>query len=127
LCVTIKSLSDLLFICRLNVLHMLSAPVGLIAAPSQSSPNSNGDYTAHVMLTGTMTGLSYLQTGAVYYSNTLGELLGGEVWLGKGAGSPSVESVFSYYEDEASGTLVDCRDSLVGVAVSDSILLLKTN
>lgn len=105
---------------------MLSSPVGLVAV-SSTSPDQNGDYTSEVLFTGTMTGLSNLKTGAVYYCNTLGELLGGDVWLGRGGGSHSTETSWAYYEDTASDTLVGCSDSLVGVAVSDSVLLLKTN
>ena len=76
------------------------------------------------MFAGTMKGLSGLQPGAAYFSNSLGELVGGDVWYGNGAASMAEETSFSYYEYD-SNTLVDCSNSMIGVALSDSVLLLK--
>ena len=114
-----------MFIRSLNVLHTLPSPVGLAYKPSSSKPDTNGDYQSSVMMSGTMDGFVGLRTGAVYYCNTLGEVLGGQVWYGAGMASMGPETSYSYYEDEDTDTLVDCTSSLVGIAVDESTLMLK--
>ena len=106
-------------------MHTLPTPLGLVYSPSSSYPDANGDYQSSVIMSGSMGGFLGLRTGAVYYCNTMGEVLGGDVWYGAGMASRGLEASYSYYEDEDSDTLVDCTSSLVGIAVSDSTLLLK--
>ena len=95
-------------------MDILPAPVGLVYSSTDSQ--KKGD----VIFSGTMSGYSNLVTGAMYYTNTLGEILGGDLYYGSPTGVYD-----SYYEHSSSNTLLDASTSLVGIAISPDTLLLK--
>lgn len=96
--------------CSLSVsmMHVLPAPLGLAQTSSRQD-------TAVVLMSGWVDGYQQLVPGMLYYSNTFGELISAGVFYGQ-------EGEDFYVTDEASSALMT---ALVGVAVSDTTLLLK--
>ena len=95
-------------------MHVLPDPFGVLLSPSELQ----GDHQqADVLLSGLAGGYQdkAMTPGTLYYTNSFGELLSSQTFCGH-------EDTWFYAEDEATGTLAT---GLVGVAVSDSSLLLK--
>lgn len=95
-----------------SMMHVLPAPLGLV----QTASHQEGELMkASALLSGWVDGYQQLVPGMLYYSNTFGELTSAGVFFGQ-------EGEDFYVTDEASSTLMT---ALVGVAVSDTTLLLK--
>jgi hypothetical protein len=86
------------------------SPVGIIYQTSNSG-------TVDVIMSGSVSKYSGLKRGALYYTNSLGEIIGGNVYFGH---------FDTCYEDDISNTLVSSK-SVVGVAISEDTLLLQLN
>ena len=113
---------------RLSVamMHVLPAPVGVVASASQGS----GAGRADALLSGWLGGYQGLEPGMLYYTNTFGELTAAGVFCGQQGTSTGmgmgggVGGGDFYVQDDASDSRT-LMTGLVGVAVSETTLLLK--
>lgn len=80
---------------------------------------SKTDSKVSVMMSGEISGFVDLVPGAVYYTNTFGEVVGGTEYFGQ----LSTSTVSGYYEDSETQTLVS--DAQIGVAVGKSKLAVS--
>ena len=93
------------------MLEKFGSPFGV--AKNKASKTDN---KVSVMMSGEMSGYADLVSGAVYYTNTFGELVGGTEYFGQ----LSTSAVSGYYEDTETQTLVSSAQ--IGVAVGKSKL-----
>ncbi len=105
-------LSDVVRV-TVSLMHVLPAPVGVVFGASYSS--SDGLLRVDSQLSGSLHAYTKLVPGMVYFGNTFGEVFNGQIYYGQ-------DEAASYAEDKASNTLMTGK---IGVAVSDSTLLLK--
>eukprot|EP01035_Chromulina_nebulosa_P018760 gene18760-24527_t len=94
------------------------AVLGLSTITSSTiSPTTS---TATAVLTGTVSGFTGLSPGYAYYSTTKGTIVRGNQYFGH------VSSGFSeYYVDSTADSVIVSLDSYIGIAISDSTILLK--
>lgn len=100
---------------------MLPSPFGVAI-----TANSGSNTESQVLFSGSYTipGKNNLIPGAVYFTNTFGELLGGDIMYGS---EYTTYSDKYYYEDSATGTLVDASNSRIGIATSSDTISLLLN
>eukprot|EP00595_Chromulina_sp_UTEXLB2642_P003644 CAMPEP_0196768490 /NCGR_PEP_ID=MMETSP1095-20130614/42837_1 /TAXON_ID=96789 ORGANISM="Chromulina nebulosa, Strain UTEXLB2642" /NCGR_SAMPLE_ID=MMETSP1095 /ASSEMBLY_ACC=CAM_ASM_000446 /LENGTH=212 /DNA_ID=CAMNT_0042138193 /DNA_START=1117 /DNA_END=1755 /DNA_ORIENTATION=+ len=85
-----------------------------------SSTISPSTSTATAVLTGTVSGFTGLSPGYAYYSTTKGTIVRGNQYFGH------VSSGFSeYYVDSTADSVIVSLDSYIGIAISDSTILLN--
>ena len=95
-----------------SVMHVLPAPLGLV---NSASHQDGSLLRVDALMSGWSDGHQQLVPGMLYYTNTFGELTSAGVFWGQ-------EGADFYVNDEASASLMT---ALVGVAVSETTLLLK--
>lgn len=100
---------------------MLPSPFGIAL-----TPNSGSNTQSEVLISGTYSipGRNDLNPGAVYYTNTFGEIIGGDVIYGS---EYTTYSNKYYYEDSKTSTLVDTSNSRIGIATSSNTISIKFN
>jgi hypothetical protein len=88
--------------------------------------NSGPDTVSDVLIAGTFSipGVNNLIPGAAYFSNSFGEIVGGEVMFGS---DYTCQSQKNYYYDSTTDTLIDTSSSLIGIAISSNTISLKLN
>lgn len=100
---------------------MKPSPFG-IAITANSGPNTISD----VLVSGTFTipGINDLIPGGAYFTNTFGEIVGGDVMYGS---DYTLWSKNNYYYDGNTETLIDSSNSFIGFAISSNTINLKLN
>jgi hypothetical protein len=90
------------------------------------TPNSGPNTASNVLISGTFNipGRGDLVPGAAYFTNSFGEILGGDVMYGSDYTS---QTRSNYYHDSASDTLLDTSSSLIGIAINSNTISLKLN
>lgn len=106
------------------MMHVLPAPLGVV---SSASRGAEGDLRVDALVSGWASGYQQLEIGRLYYTNTFGELTAADMFCGQqgtptGAGGGGTGAGDLYAQDPASSSLMT---GLVGVAVSETTLLLK--
>ena len=88
--------------------------------------NYGTDTPSQVLYSGSYSipGRNDLIPGAVYYTNTFGEIIGGDVLYGS---EYTIHSNKFYYEDSKTSTLIDTSNSRVGIAISPTTISIKFN
>lgn len=98
------------------MVNILPSPLGVVQSTSASSR------TTDVYLSGVIDGFKGLIPGGLYFTNAYGEIVGGNVF----AGDMGYTGGAYYYEDAATNSLI-LSDAYIGVAISESQILLKMN
>jgi len=100
-------------------IHMMPSPYG-VAITGNTGPGS----ISEILLSGSYSipGRNDLKSGGVYLTNTVGEIIGGDVMFGSDYSTNPKEL---YYSDEKTDTLIDIEKSFIGVAIDSSTINLK--
>lgn len=87
--------------------------------------SNTGASTSTVALSGTVSGLSGLTVGKMYYTTTNGKLVADSSYLGRdGITTSNAYDEFEYVEDTVNNVIVT-QDSQVGIAIASDTLLLR--
>ena len=121
-------------------MEVMPAPFGVVSSLSKTSSSSavsknmrdsqnevSATNTAEIVLAGTLSLTSstapQLAPGMNYYANTMGEVLSGGTFYGRG-GSSAYSSAY-YYVESADGSTIVTLDSKVGVATAANAIYVQ--
>lgn len=102
-----------------SLMEILPRPLGVVTSTSTGSSSST------VAVSGTVSGLSGLTTGKMYYTTTNGILVADSNYYGRdGITTSAAYDEFEYVVDTVNNVIVT-QDSQVGLAVASDTLQLR--